>query len=185
MSPSDLQNEIMKRIRLLLEGIPLKTESSIPLSDNDTTPFKVFRQSLPESKFEYKEYEEYRDEIEEGHQGDSDKDVYPFVIVNLPGGEKINPTEPQVEPVALLIGVKNEKEDNRGFSDVMEIAQMIMDDFNANPVVASLYMMRYPMSWRPYEEENTFPYFFAQVNLNFEIETATYRGGLDNDEKNW
>lgn len=181
MSPSDMQNEIMKRIRLLLKDVPLNTESSIPLSDNDTTPFKIFRQSLPESSFEHEEYQDYRNEDDE--IDNSEKDVYPFVIVNLPGGEKLNPTEPQIEPVAFLIGVKNEKEDNRGFSDVVEIVQVIMDDFNSNPIVANLYVMKYPMSWRPYEEENTFPYFFAQVNLNFEIETATYRGGLDDGER--
>lgn len=176
MSPADLQNEIMKRIRHLLKGIPLDTDGAIPLSDNDTTPFKVFRQSLPETLHDYGDF---RDEDEK------DKDVYPFVIVNIPGGEKRSPTEAQLEPVAFLIAVKNKDRENRGFSDVSEVVQIIMDDFNANPIVGDMYVMQYPMSWKPYEEENTFPYFFAQIHMNFEIETATYRGGLDDDEKNW
>lgn len=176
MSPADLQNEIMKRLRYLLKDIPLDTNGSIPLSDNDITPFKVFRQSLPEAPYDY---EDHRDEDEK------DKDVYPFAIVNLPGGEKVNPREAQVEPVAFLIAVKNKDRDNRGFSDVSEVVQFIMDDFNANPIVGDMYVMQYPMSWKPYGEENTFPYFFAQIHMNFEIETATFRGGLDNDEEKW
>lgn len=175
MSSSDLQNEIMKRLRRLLQDLPLDTESPVvPLSDNDLTPFKIFRQFLPEVLHDYGDY---RDEDEK------DKDVYPFVIVNLPGGQKLRPNEAQVEPVAFLIGVKNKDKDNRGFSDLTEIVQVIMDDFNANPIVDDLYVMQYPMEWKPYEEENTFPYFFAQIKMNFEIETATYRGGLDDDER--
>lgn len=176
MSPSDLQNEIMKRLRDLLKDLPLDTEGAVPLSNNDTTPFKVFRQHLPESLHDDNDYRE---------EDEQDKDIYPFVAVNLPGGTKDSHTAAQVEPVDFLIGVKNKDMDNRGFSDLVEIVQVIMDDFNSNPIVADMYVMQYPMKWKPYEEENTFPYFFAQIYMNFEIETKTFRGGLDHDEQNW
>lgn len=176
MSPSDLQNEIMKRLRVLLENFPLDTKGAVPLSDNDTTPFKVFRQSLPETLHDMDDYRE---------EDEKDKDVYPFAIVNLPGGQQESYGASQIEPIAILIGIKNKDRDNRGFSDVVEVVQVIMDNFNANPIVNDLYVMQYPIKWLPYEEENTFPYFFAQIEMRFEIETTTYRGGLDDDERKW
>lgn len=176
MSPSDLQNEIMKRLRNLTKDFPLDTKSLLPLSDNDTTPFKIFRQTLPEMLHDM---EDYRDEDEK------DKDIYPFMIVNLPGGKQESRAANQIEPVQILIAVKNKDKHNRGFSDLLEAVQIVIDDFNENPIVNDLYDMQYPIEWTPYEEENTFPYFFAQVTLRFEIATTVYRGGLDNDERKW
>ncbi|CEA05769.1 hypothetical protein BN1050_02642 [Metalysinibacillus saudimassiliensis] len=176
MSPSDLQNEIMKRLRNLTKDFPLDTKSLLPLSDNDTTPFKIFRQTLPEMLHDM---DDYRDEDEK------DKDIYPFMIVNLPGGKQESRAANQIEPVQILIAVKNKDKDNRGFSDLLEAVQIVIDDFNENPIVNGLYDMQYPIEWMPYEEENTFPYFFAQVTLRFEIVTTVYRGGLDDDERNW
>jgi len=170
LSPSDLQNLIMRRLREILKDYPLQTKGSIPLSENDMTPFKIFRQHLPESLYDETDY---RDEKEK------DKDIYPFVCVNLPGGDKESNNSEQIEPVALLIGVKNEDINSKGFSDMVEAVQVIMDDFNRCPFVDNLYRMQYPMSWKPYEEENTFPYFFAQISMTFEIETPKFTGGVE------
>lgn len=175
MSPADLQNEIMRRLRVIFEDFPLDTEGAIPLSNNDTTPFKIFRQTLPETLHDMTDYRE---------EEEKDKDIYPFVIVNLPGGSRESYDADQIEPVAFLVGVKNDDYDNRGFSDVQEAVQHIMDDFYMNPIVADLYQLEYPVKWKPYEEENTFPYFFAQIEMSFVISAPTYRGGLDNDDWN-
>lgn len=159
MTPADLQNELMKRIERILKDFPLKTPY------NDPTKFKVYKQHPPEQDAE--DHED-RDEWE--------KKIYPFVSVKLLGGAKEANHTTQSEPILLMIGVKNDDINGKGFDDALAAAQAIINDLNQNPIVSKWYPLQYPVKWNPYDE-NTFPYYFVGIELAFELFTMTYQGG--------
>ena len=165
MTPADLQNTLMQRISLILKDFPLET------SYNDPTKFKVYKQHPPEQ-----DAEDHTD------QDEWEKEIYPFVSVKLLGGDKKGNHTTQLEPVLLMIGVRNEEMNGKGFDDAVTAAQAIMNDLNKNPMIDQRYPIQYPMKWTPYEE-NTFPYFFIGIELTFEMLTITNQGGMN--DGNW
>lgn len=169
MTPADLQNELIKRIGVALAHTPLKT------SYNDHKSFKVFKQDIPELHSSEIEYDEDGNQIDEDNR-------FPSVTVKLVDGEQEENHNPLIQKVALIIGVKNESLDGKGFDDAVAAMQAIVNDLNANPMINKRYPLKYPIRWIPYEE-NTFPHFFVGVDLSFELLTINNVGGLWDDAK--
>ena len=167
MTPADLQNKLIDRIREVMKNFPLST------TYNDGKPFNIFKQDPPE---------QMSDEMDYSPQGDLDSRIYPFVCVQLHGGEKSANHSPQDEVVFIMIGTHNEDLERKGFDDAVAAAQVIMNDLNANTLVDARYSMKYPLKWKPFEE-NTYPHFFVGIELAFELLTITDHGGMDNG--NW
>lgn len=166
MSPADLQNKLIDRIKVALSTTPL------PTLYNDPKPFNVYKQDAPEqhsAEIEYTEDGEMKEEDER----------FPFVVVKLMPGTKQANHEPLIQKVGLIIGVKNENLDRRGFDDAVTAMQVILNDLDANPIIDDRYPLQYPTIWNPHEED-TFPYFFLGVDLSFELRTIQNLGGLNN-----
>ena len=164
MTPADLQNCLIERIKVALSNTPL------PTLYNDSKPFQVFKQEVPEQHSDEIEYDEDGEMVNEDER-------FPFVCVKLmPGAQEAN-HEALVQKVGLIIGVHNDDLNRKGFDDAIAAMQVIMNDLNENPIIDDRYPLQYPINWNPHEED-TFPYFFIGIDLNFEMLTMSNLGGL-------
>ena len=164
MTPADLQNCLIERVKVALRHTPL------PTVYNNPKPFQVFKQEVPE---------QHSDEIEYDDEGNmvNEDERFPFVCVKLmPGTQQAN-HEPLVQKVGLIIGVCNEDLERKGFDDAVTAMQAILNDINLNPIVDGRYSLQYPVNWNPHEED-TFPYFFIGIDLSFEMLSMKHLGGL-------
>lgn len=154
MTPANLQNALIKRIKDALKEFPLRT------TYNNPEPFKVYKQKVPES---------YSDEFDYSGEGKDNAD-YPFVTVKLAEGVKGECGGLQVTTIVLMVGVKNEDESGVGFEDALAAIEAILGDLNTNPIVDKKHTLTYPISWSV-PEEDYHPYYFIGAELKFESMT--------------
>lgn len=164
MSPADLQNKLIKRIQEILSGFPLDT------GYNNTKPFRVLKQNLPERLVETYDY---RDEAEDEQRDD----LYPFVVVRLSNGIKQDNPSTLDNVVQLIIGVRNEDFEGGGFDDALSAMQEILNDFDRDPLIDRRYVLKYPVSWST-TDDSTYPYFYIGVETTWESHTFTNLGGM-------
>ncbi|MEK4713471.1 hypothetical protein [Sporosarcina sp. FSL K6-5500] len=164
MTPADLQNKIMERLQEVLKDFPLRT------GYNDLAPFKIFKQNVPEQHMDENDYSEDKD---------SEKALYPFVVVKLSNGLKEENHGTQENVVQLVIGIKNEDLGGKGFDDALAVMEAIMGDFNKDPLIDKRYVAKYPFSWATVEE-NTYPYYYVGIETMWESHTLinTNPGGF-------
>lgn len=167
MTPADLQNNLIDRLRVLFENFPLQTEYN-----KGKKPFTIYKQNTPE---------QMSDEMDYSEEGDADTKIYPFICVQLLGGEKEDNHTTQEEPILIMIATHNENLNREGFDDAVAAAQLIMNDINANPILDGRYVAKYPLRWKPHEED-LFPFFFVGIEVKYELLTVTNHGGMHNDD---
>lgn len=162
MSAINVLNSAISRIKDITSEIPLDT------GYNDLTPYKVYRQVLPELM---------NDEFDYSEESDG-KNLYPFVVVQLAEGEKQSNNAPMKTRVLLLIGVHNEGLESEGYDDVLVCIDSILNDFNETPYVDNRFIIEGPISWSVHEG-NTHPFYFGGMEFTLASNTLTdNRGGL-------
>ena len=67
----------------------------------------------------------------------------------------------------MIIGVIDRDFNNQGHKDVLNIIQKIYERFAKNAILAQKYECVMPIEWALQDEES-FPYFFGGMALNFE-----------------
>lgn len=154
MTPANLQNALIARIKDILKDFPLKT------TYNDPKPFNIFKQKLPEKMLS--EYD-YSDE-------ENSKDLYPYCVVKLASGIKEDNYSTQENNIQLILCVKNEDMEGTGFDDVLACMEAILGNLNLNPIVDKRYSLKYPVKWATVDED-THPYYYIGIELNFETNT--------------
>ena len=162
MTPSDLQNQMIVRLRGVLEDFPLKT------TYNDPAPFKIYKQNVPEKKVDEYDYSEDNESL---------NSLYPFAVVKLGPGFKPENDTTQENTIQIIIGVRNEDIDGSGFDDALAVMQAILNDFNSNPLINYQYVLKYPLSWTP-TDENTHPFYYIGIETLWESHTTTNMGGM-------
>ncbi|ARD47577.1 hypothetical protein [Sporosarcina sp. P33] len=164
MTPADLQNSAMKRIAEILKDFPLAT------GYNDLSPFKVYKQSIPEQTVDQYDYSDGQD---------AEKAIYPFVMVKLSSGEKKESSGEQQNYLQFVIGVKNEDLNGKGFDDALAAMQAIQMDIEQNPLIDKRFSLDYPITWAT-ADENTHPYYFIGMETTWNSQTMTNLGGFPN-----
>ena len=96
-----------------------------------------------------------------------DKLPEPYVLVRLQNGSLPEQGEQQTVKVILVACVFDPDPNRQGYRDALHIVNSIMTHYGANSVVGGKYVLQYPIEWATQEEE-THPYYFAAVALNFE-----------------
>jgi hypothetical protein len=99
-----------------------------------------------------------------------DKLPEPYVLVRLQNGTLPEQGEQQTVKVILVVCVFDPDPNRQGYRDALHIVNSIMTHYGANGVVGGKYVLQYPIEWATQEEE-THPYYFAAVSLNFEAPT--------------
>lgn len=163
MTPADLQNKAMARIREILKDFPLDT------GYNDASEFKVYKQNIPEQQVEEFDYSE---------TNELNKAIYPFVIVKISEGEKKENAGMQNNILQFIIGVRNEDMSGKGFDDVLAAMQAIQMSFDENPLIDQRYTLEYPITWAT-SDENTFPYFYIGMETTWNSHTMRNTGGYN------
>lgn len=170
MSPADLQNKLIARFRELFAEFPLATTYN-----QGKKPFNIYKQDPPEQMDDELDYSQDKDEV--------DTKIFPYVCVKLYGGDKEDNHTTQEESIFIMIATHNEDLNREGFDDAVAAMQRIMNDLNENPIVDGRYTIKYPIRWKPHEE-NLYPFFLVGMELNFELLTLTNIGGI-HDGSGW
>jgi len=112
---------------------------------------------------------------------------YPSIIVcakegeqrDLPGAQRESGWNLEIVTVELLIGTFDSNLNQQGWRDCANIVQRIKERVMIQSFVRQRYAIRMPIRWmlnRRYVGQggmNSFPYFFAEMYLTFELEVGT------------
>jgi len=113
---------------------------------------RVYAQDLP--------FREGADEAEE-------EVPEPYIIIRLPSGELLEAGAAQTVEAVLVVCVCDPSPDRQGFRDALHIVNTVLLHYGGNGVVGGRYVLKYPVKWAA-QEEDTHPYYFAAMALNFE-----------------
>lgn len=128
----------------------------------------IFKQSLPIPTAKDIPETVTDEELEEGvYDAEAEEDPYPYIIVRVEQGKIENIDQEQTVVVNLIIGVIDRDFNNQGHKDVLNIIQKIYERFAKNAILAQKYECVMPIEWALQDEES-FPYFFGGMALNFE-----------------
>ena len=105
----------------------------------------------------------------EGDDDSTDPEAVPepYILVRVPSGELPEPASTQTVTVVLIICVCDPDPNRQGYRDALHIVNTVVGRYGANSVVGGRYVVKYPIRWTTQEEE-THPYYYAGVALNFE-----------------
>ena len=127
---------------------------------------RVFRQDTP-----IREGEDVEDDLVEDTENAAaaeDPNVpEPYIIVRLASGEVPAQDENQTVAIVLVVCVCDPDRNRQGYRDALHIVNTILDHYGSDGVVGKKFQVQYPIRWTP-GEEDTHPYYFAAVALNFE-----------------
>lgn len=143
MTPIFLQRCLVAELKVLFTGFCSTDDVSQKFST-----VKVFAQDLP---------------IAFG--GDEEEQV-PYIIVRIDSGniQELNQQE-RVEMI-LIFCMKSTNESRQGYLDIMNMIQRVKDRFLRNFRLGEYFFFEPPFEW-VVQEEDTFPYFYGAVKMNF------------------
>jgi hypothetical protein len=99
-------------------------------------------------------------------ESDEEPEQFPYVIVRIDTGKRPTDEDPNDISILVLIGMFNDSLENNGHKDVLNIIDKIKERFEKNPLLDHRYTFHQPSDWALQDEES-FPYFFGAMNLNF------------------
>ena len=112
---------------------------------------------------------------------DEDPEAYvppePYIQVKLADGELNDRDERQAANVVLMIGVCDHDPNRQGYSDALNIVEMIKLHYGVNGVFGKSFEVETPIRWA-ISEEDTHPYYYAAVGFSVSA-PAIYREGVE------
>lgn len=131
-----------------------------------------------------------RDEV--GSIIPGDITVYPAVIVNAQSGTQASKGEGELVTVSIVIGCYDANLDQQGYRDCCNVLQRLKDRFREIDIIREAFPLRYPLNWQMNKKYgssgspaiNAYPYFFAEMQLIFELTGMTSQfdlGAWDGD----
>lgn len=155
MTPSDLQDALCKEIKYVL------SEMLFLNPKGEAVRMQTYAQSLPHR---LESLDTPTDD--EAYTGDP----YPYTIVKIDTGKF---TEPLIIKMALVIGIYDNDLKNQGHKRILNIIQKLNERFTKNPTLNGVFRMSLNSFDFVLPGDNTYPYFFGTVNMNWE--TTPYR----------
>lgn len=139
-----LQDALVSDLQKLFENRRYKTP------DGGTAALSVFSQNLPKRVSE------------------DDDDPFPYIIVRIDSGDIDTQTDPYKVAVFLLIGIFDDDAKNQGHRAVLEIMEVIQQQYEETPLLDGQFTFTDPFHWALQDEES-YPYFFGGVEVNFTL----------------
>lgn len=129
---------------------------------------KVYPQNLPKLKKNSEEQEaeydlDYSTEMEE----DSVRDC-PWCVVKIDSGSVPGPNEKQHVTMAVQFAVYDNRAENQGHKDIMNLIFMLYQRFAKDPVLDRQYTYTGTYNWS-LGEEDVWPYFTGAAVMEFEF----------------
>jgi hypothetical protein len=111
--------------------------------------------------------------------------TYPAIIVRARQG--VQATEYERVTVELLIGVFDDSLNQQGSRDCLQLIERIKQRLREQSIVRSRFPIRMPLNWQinkrasagPTGEYNSFPYFFGEMQIDFELPVPTSQYDVD------
>lgn len=145
-TPLDLQDELIKEIRKILDGYLYRT------ADGTRIPINIYSQAIPVPDSD-----------------EDDKDPIPYIIVRLSSGDDDGAKDSfNTVSTVIIVGVMDDKPDQSGYKDCMNIFQKIYNRFNQNPNLNGMATYDGEFHWAN-QEDNYYPYFFGACQMKFRI----------------
>lgn len=98
--------------------------------------------------------------------GSDGEEPVPYVIVRIDSGNIQELNEQERVAVILVFCVKATNENRQGYLDVMNMIQRVKERFFKNFSVGKYFFFEPPFEWAV-QDEDTFPYFYGAVKMNF------------------
>jgi len=158
MDMNILQDALIRDLAALFKDF--KLHSSI----NEASTLHIYRQFIP---------------IRVGE--DEDPETYippePYIQVKLADGELNERDERQTVNVVLMIGVCDHDPNRQGYSDALNIVEIIKLHYGTNGVFGKSFEVETPIRWA-ISDEDTHPYYYAAVGFSVSA-SAIYREGVE------
>lgn len=128
-------------------------------------------------------YEQYLPEITADEEDVSQ--FFPYFIVRLAGGgidheEEKSDEDPWKVTVDVFLGIFDDSTDSQGSDDIINMIQRVMNRFVHEPTLAHVFRAKQDMSFQ-LQDEDTYPYYFGAVELNFDIPKIERRVVFQNE----
>ena len=112
--------------------------------------------------------------------------VYPAIIINAQTGNQPSKVEAETVTVSITIGCFDAGLNQQGYRDCGNILQRLKDRFREVDIIRERFPIRFPMSWQinlkyggSGSGMNSFPYFFAELIVNFEVPVFSSQFDVD------
>lgn len=163
-TPLFLQEALAEEIRTLTAG-----QRFYRPSDNERTAvLKVYTQNLPKLQ---KEQDENADSYGMDYAAEMEEDAVrdcPWCIVKIDSGSVPEPNGKQRVTMAVQFASYDNRPENQGHKDIMNLIFMLYQRFAKNPVLDRQYTFSGKFDWS-LGEEDTYPYFTGAAALEFEF----------------
>ena len=146
MTPEFLQDALIKELEEMFKSEKFQS------STLDYKNIKVFPQSLPQER----------------NREDDEDEPFPYIIVRLVDGETPDYNSAHEVKVFLIIGMYYLDRDKQGHRAVLNIINRVRERFQKNRVLSNQFVYTPPCNWT-LQDEDTHPYYFGGIELNFEI----------------
>ncbi|AMW99313.1 hypothetical protein [Rummeliibacillus stabekisii] len=109
-----------------------------------------------------------------------DDSPYPLVLVKLMHGDKANSKADHIINIQIAVGVYNNLKSCDGHRDVAQILSSSIEHFEKNPIIEGMFELDLDSSinWE-LSDEDTFPFYFGAVSLNFKIPLEQFKNRTD------
>lgn len=98
--------------------------------------------------------------------GSDEDETVPYIIVRIDSGNIPELNEQERVEVILVFCVKATNENRQGYLDVMNMIQRVKERFFKKFSVGKYFNFDPPFEWAV-QDEDTFPYFYGAVKMNF------------------
>ena len=117
--------------------------------------------------------------------------VYPAIIVSATNGTQ--DWESETVTVNMMIGCFDAGLDQQGYRDCCNILQRLKDRLRESDIIRERFPLRMPLNWQLSKHyggsgTNSFPYFFAEMQVNFELPVALpnqFDYGIYEGDRKW
>lgn len=158
MDMNTLQEALVEDIAALFKDFKLRS------SADEESALHIYRQFTP---------------IRSGE--DADPEFYtppePYILVKLSDGELPDRDERQTANVVLIIGVCDPNPNRQGFSDALNIAEMLKLHYGKDGIFGKSFEVETPIRWA-ISDDDTHPYYYAAVGFSVSA-PAIYREGVE------
>lgn len=173
---SEAGNTIYHCQMALIEELKKVTENMRfpnPKSD-ELIPIKVYGQRLPIPTKDLSEFSEDTNTETTDFIGDQIEDPIldcPWIKTMVASGDIEGPDKFHRVQFAIVIGVFDDRSDNAGSGDFINIVDVIKDRFIQNPLLDNQYNNPGIFHWEIENDQDTFPFTYGALVTYFDIRT--------------
>lgn len=163
-TPLFLQSALAAEIEKITDGMRFFE----PQTNERAERLRVYTQTLPKLQ---KEPEEEGDIYAMDYTAETEEDVTrkcPWCVVKIDSGTVPGPNEKQQVTVAVQFAIYDNRPENQGHRDILNLIFAVYERFAKDPVLDRQYTFTGKIDWAV-GDEDVYPYFTGAAVLEFEF----------------